>query len=331
MDMKFQFACAFACIFSSVVLRALCEEAPDEELCEGPASPASAQAALLQVARAASQSESQTDRSASQTESAAAAFALSQMDLGACGRLAEGTYVSGAQAPLDDPGYLAVSRTCCHHEMSLFVRREITRQGFELCELSDLHGFVHWYDCTNDNKTYPAMQREIAGVFSSHCPWLGKNGFCPRKGWNCGDFPPCPASFAPNSLAGSSAPLTEAGYTGVALRCCGLSEMEQFLRREIARQGLYVCDEGSFRGMLKWYDCPNDSQTYRHMQEEVAFANKGNPCPWLGRIGQACPAMNHNCPIVEGPEPAAHRRRTVCRPPEGEPRRRRTGGVEPEP
>lgn len=232
-----------------------------------------------------------------------------------CEKLAGREYMSGGQAPLDQAGYQQTAQLCCHHEMSLFVRREIERQGFQVCDLSDLHGFVHWYDCSDDGRDFAEMQAEIPRAHVIECAWLGKPGAdCPIKGQNCGMFPPCPLNVPPGSLEGSSAPLTEDGYSRVAQRCCHV-DMEQFILREIERQGLKICNEGSLQGFLHWYDCSNDgaTQTYAKMQQELAFARSGAPCPWLGSRGQACPAQGHNCPWIEPPEPTAHRRRTACR------------------
>merc|ERR1719162_225243 len=83
-----------------------------------------------------------------------------------CEHLSSREYISGAFAAFDETGYQQTAKLCCHHEMSLFVRREIARQGFDVCDLSDLHGFVHWYDCTNDLKTYAGMKNELAGVMT---------------------------------------------------------------------------------------------------------------------------------------------------------------------
>jgi hypothetical protein len=223
---------------------------------------------------------------------------------------------SGAIAPLDENGYQQVAELCCHHEMSKFVRREIQRQGFQVCDLSDLHGFVHWYDCTDDRpKTFAEMTAEIAAVPSTACPWLGTGEICPEKGPNCHDFPPCPETFPANSLPGATAPLDEAGYAAVALRCCHV-EMEKYVTRIMDRLGFALCGpEGSLQGFLHWFDCPDDGQTYAKIEEGLRMGRSGLPplCPWLGGVGEPCPARGHNCPIVEVAEPEAHRRRTACR------------------
>jgi len=234
---------------------------------------------------------------------------------------------SGSTAALDEAGYQQIAALCCHHEMSLFVRREIAKQGFDVCNLSDLHGFIHWFDCSradgnryggkdgNDLKNFAEMQTGIANVMSSHhCPWLGHLPNCPAQGRNCHDFPPCPDKLPAGAMSGSIAPLDGPGYTAVALGCCH-TEIEEFVRREIARQGFQVCDEGDLQGFLKWYDCPDEKQTYESLVEGIKMARSGLPplCPWIGSIDEACPPRGHNCPVVELPEPAAHRRRTACR------------------
>jgi len=246
-----------------------------------------------------------------------------------CASLIGRKYTSGADATLDEAGYAATAALCCHHEMSLFVRRELANQGLGVCSLPDLHGFVHWYDCSSDKtrtdvrragddlKTYAQMQAEIAAVSSGMCPWLVNLGDdCPVPAKDCLGFPPCRhgADIPAGSLAGEDAPLTEAGYAGVALRCCHI-DMEKFVRRELGRQGFKVCNEGSFEGFIHWYDCSDDGQTYESLKEGLVMGRSGLPplCPWLGSVGDTCPPTGHNCPRVEVPEPEAHRRRTACR------------------
>lgn len=232
-----------------------------------------------------------------------------------CRKLKGKKYTSGRNATLDEDGYQETAKLCCHHEMSLFVRREIKRQKLEWCDLSDLHGFVHWYDCPNDKKTYKEMKEEIAGVIDTACPWLTKKGeSCPKKDpVHCGVIAKSCKKPA-GSQAGSSAPLSQEGYAAVAKRCCH-TEMEAFIRRQIKNQSFVVCDEGAFNGFLHWFDCTNDHQTFEQLEEGLVMARSGLPpmCPWLGSKRKACPPKGHNCPVVEVAEPAAHRRRYACR------------------
>jgi hypothetical protein len=228
-------------------------------------------------------------------------------------QMKDNTYISGREAPLDEAGYQQIAALCCHHEMSLFIGREIQSQNFTVCDLSDLHGFVHWYDCTNDKYTFAKLKAEIASVPEKPCSWLGHADKCPVKGVNCFDFPPAPA-VPSDSLPGDTAPMTEAGYAGVAKRCDHV-EMEKYVRREIDNQTLSVCDEGGLQGFLHWFDCTDDDQSYQKLKEGIMMARSGLPplCPWLGTAGEPCPPKGHNCPVVEEAEPAAHRRRTACR------------------
>jgi len=225
----------------------------------------------------------------------------------------ENTFISGGEAPLDEAGYQQIAALCCHHEMSLFINRTIASQNFTVCDLSDLHGFVHWYDCTDDKYTFAELKAELATVPEQPCSWLGHADKCPVKGANCFDFPPAPAVPA-DSLEGDTAPMTEAGYAGVAKRCDHV-EMEKYVRREIDNRNLTVCDEGGLQGLLHWFDCTDDDQSYQKLKEGITMARSGLPplCPWLGTAGEPCPPKGHNCPVVEEAEPAAHRRRTACR------------------
>lgn len=305
--------CVALVCMASALLQAHTEDVLQTEECETPASGQ----ALLQVKKEAGDKQNlMKTNSTEKTEAAACAWELQGDQDGSqpCAHLQGTAYTSGAVATLDEAGYQATSKMCCHHEMSLFVRREITRQGFDVCNLADLHGFVHWYDCNNDEKTFAAMQAELAGASTNNCPFLGHLPNCPVQQANCHDFGPCPMDVPANSLPGSSATLDEAGYAAVAARCCH-TEMEQFVRRLIDRERFSVCDEGALQGFLHWFDCTDDGQTYASLKEGVAMARAGLPpmCPWLGSIGEACPPMGHNCPWIEMPEPAAHRRRVSCR------------------
>jgi len=309
--------CVTLLLWGSAFLEVCAKNELQDEACEvsDPQVPASS-SALLQVQ--ATRGDDDSDKSLLQGKKVrACSYQLAGDQDGSqpCASLMGKKYISGRAASLSEVGYQETSKLCCHHEMSLFVRREIVRQGFDVCDLSDLHGFVHWYDCTNDKKTYAEMKKEIAGVMTSTCPWLGHLPNCPKKDpVHCGRVAKCPASFPEKSLAGSTAALSLAGYAGVALRCCE-NDMEQFVIREIARQSFKVCNEGAFKGFLHWFDCTDDKQTYEKLKEGLVIGRSGLPpmCPWLGAVGQACPPRGHNCPLVEVPEPTAHRRRTACR------------------
>jgi len=110
--------------------------------------------------------------------------------------------------------------------------------------------------------------------------------------------------------------------------------MEPFVRRQIDAMGFKICDEGALQGFLHWFDCSSassvhdpfhnhsafgdhfdDDQTFEKLKEGLVMGRSGLPplCPCLGGIGEGCPPTGHNCPVVEVPEPAAHRRRTACR------------------
>jgi len=334
--MNLSLAIAFvAFAFASAAAQADAEE----KACEA-SSPQSARA-LLQVRKAQGNSSSKTCSYHLQGDQDGSEI---------CAHLEElESYTSGADATLDEEGYKQTAKLCCHHEMSLFVRREIARQGFDVCDLSDLHGFVHWYDCSsdmprsdgrragNDAKNFAQMQAEIAAVMTGNCPWLGHLPNCPVKGENCRAFPEChPEAFPADSQPGSSAPLDGAGYAAVAKRCCH-TEMEQFVRRQIEQMGFHICEEAALQGYLHWFDCSsdhsvhdqsahldpdhadhahfNDGQTFEKLKEGLVMGRSGLPplCPWLGGIGEVCPPQGHNCPVVEVPEPEAHRRRTACR------------------
>lgn len=284
----------------AAVLQAFAADMIEDDSCEHPASEDTVKgSALIQVRR---------------TQTCSWRVQAGEDGSKPCASLLERSdYVSGSKAPLDEAGYQSTAKLCCHHEMSLFVRREIARQGFDVCDLSDLHGFVHWYDCNNDGKTFAQMQAEIGGIMGSECAWLGKLPNCPRKGDNCRDFKPCQAPPA-DSLDGSTALLNEEGYAGVAKRCCH-TEMEKFIRREIDAHGFSICDEGSLQGFLHWFDCTNDGQSYEKLKAGIVMARTGLPplCPWLRDTNGDCPPKGHNCPVVEIAEPEAHRRRTSCR------------------
>lgn len=95
---------------------------------------------------------------------------------------------SGDTATLTENGYKAVALMCCKDDMEAYIRREITRQGYDVCDDAGLLGTVHWFDCDRDKRTYKELKQEIARAATGHCPWLGKFPNCPPKGWNCVDW-----------------------------------------------------------------------------------------------------------------------------------------------
>jgi hypothetical protein len=224
----------------------------------------------------------------------------------------------GDTAPLNEAGYQQVAAACCHHEMTQYVGRVVVSLNHQVCDVPDMFGLVHWFDCDNDGRTYAALLAEVQKGTARPCPWLGSGNICPVKDDNCkNQYPPCPDTFPPDSLPGLTAPLSQTGYHKVAMRCCD-TEIKDYILREITRQSFVICDQGALQGLIHWYDCTNDGQTYSKLVDEITHAHSGSPCPWLGVDGQACPARSHNCPIVgvgglEGPDPPAHRRRTACR------------------
>jgi hypothetical protein len=309
----FGIALAFS---ADVVVKAAAEDSLRDEACElTELASSSSSSALLQVKADKADPESKNALLSESSQQCSYKLQGNQDGTKVCSHLEGKSYTSGEDATLDEAGYVETAKLCCHHEMSLFVRKEIARQGFDVCDLSDLHGFVHWYDCSNDHKSYAIMKNEIAGVMTSACPWLGHLPHCPKRDpEHCGIIAKCSAPVPATSLAGDVAPLSQAGYASVASRCCQ-HDMAKFIRRAIADLGFFVCDEGSFQGFLHWFDCQDDDQNFAKLTEGLVIARSGLPpmCPWLGSVGETCPPKGHNCPVVEVPEPTAHRRRQACR------------------
>jgi hypothetical protein len=105
--------------------------------------------------------------------------------------------------------------------------------------------------------------------------------------------------------SGSTAELSEAGYSTIATLCCP-AEMTEFMFRLVSHLSFVVCNEGSMQGTVAWYYCKNQTRTFAELVEETIASADGD-CAWVGTETR-CPERSANCPYF--PDNSAHRRRT---------------------
>jgi hypothetical protein len=67
----------------------------------------------------------------------------------------------GRQAPLSENGYLSVAQTYNAKEMRSFVERVIADKKMEVVDDNGLQGFLPYFDCEKDVKTFLKLEKEL--------------------------------------------------------------------------------------------------------------------------------------------------------------------------
>jgi hypothetical protein len=80
-------------------------------------------------------------------------------------------------------------------------------------------------------------------------------------------------SVLQKSASGAAAPLTEAGYQGVAVHRSS-NEMAKFVRRVVTELGLCIEDEGGLFGLSHWYSGVKDVQNFLRLRTEILNVSK---------------------------------------------------------
>jgi len=160
---------------------------------------------------------------------------------------------TGAFAPLSESGYAAVSLLKNDTQMERFIRR--TAAALDITVKSDmsLRGLVPFYSGSKSKRSYTALTAELTKISSHPNSWLS-----PR---------------------GSTAPLTEAGYTTVAALGSSL-EMAQFVHRTAQSMKLSVKNEAQLRGMVPYYSGERTKSNFTNLQAELRRVS-AKPNSWL--------------------------------------------------
>merc|ERR1719359_1488399 len=82
------------------------------------------------------------------------------------------------------------------------------------------------------------------------------------------------------SMSGKTAPLNERGYKGVA-KLRSQKQMEIYVRRLVASQGLYVVDDGALKGMVPYYSGAKATQSFKALTTEIEKAEKKKKHSWV--------------------------------------------------
>jgi hypothetical protein len=85
--------------------------------------------------------------------------------------------------------------------------------------------------------------------------------------------------------SGAAAPLNEEGYSAVADRCCQ-AEMEVFITRIIADQGLTLCEEAGLKGFTPWHACEAKSSFDKLLGD--LLSDSTSQCPWVRPASETC-------------------------------------------
>jgi hypothetical protein len=112
---------------------------------------------------------------------------------------------------------------------------------------------------------------------------------------------------------GQSAPLSEAGYFVIAECDCN-EEMEEFITRVAAEQGLEFCLDSGLFGLVPWFTREHSLQSLAILQatlNEIATGTKSPECPFLAATGHCPSKLPDECFADRPIDPASHRRR-VC-------------------
>jgi hypothetical protein len=97
--------------------------------------------------------------------------------------------LSGSTVTLNEKGYSEASECCCPLEMTMFIKRIITNEGFVVCDEGSLQGLVAWYYCKNQTRSFAELSDEVSKGPDGDCPWLGTESACPKRSINCPSFP----------------------------------------------------------------------------------------------------------------------------------------------
>jgi hypothetical protein len=88
------------------------------------------------------------------------------------------------------------------------------------------------------------------------------------------------ASIHKHSVAIQHGQLPPEDYNKTVEKCC-VTDMMEFIREEIEKQGFFVCSEGSLAGMAIWHDCANDNSSYAGVLAGIEKGKTGK-CKWIG-------------------------------------------------
>jgi hypothetical protein len=158
----------------------------------------------------------------------------------------------GSTAPVTQRGYEQVAALKSDEEMKTFMRRLAAAEARVINGEGELNGVAPFYSGTVGTQDLARLQNELR-----HATWVAEG-------------------------PGRTAPLSEPGYQVVAQ----LKSKENFMafaRRILDQANLKVADEGSFKGLVPYYDGETAIQSFEQLQHELTSAawvkNRDEPEP----------------------------------------------------
>jgi len=94
-----------------------------------------------------------------------------------------------------------------------------------------------------------------------------------------------------------TAPLDENGYNSVKALCCA-QQMMTFVKKVISQLGFEICNIGGLSGFVLWYDCEDDGQSYKSLEDGLR-SNLQERCSFLASPGQ-CKDLPSDCEEFPG-------------------------------
>lgn len=160
---------------------------------------------------------------------------------------------TGAFAPLNEVGYVAVAALQNETQMERYIRRAAAALDMTVKSDQSLRGLVPFYSGTKSKRSFAALQAEMKKIASRPNAWLA-----PR---------------------GETAQLTEEGYSTVAALGSSL-EMAQFVRRTINSMHMQVKNEQGLRGLVPYYSGERTRGNFSALQSELRRV-AAKPNSWL--------------------------------------------------
>jgi len=198
--------------------------------------------------------------------------------------------VLGDTVPLTPEGFQAVMDAPCGYEKELFVGRVVKDLGFDVKNETALH---EWMTVVyKEAHTLPGLRALISRASEDGtCPWLSPMPISlmtlekpvrkpVRRKPSKVNMIESKEQGIGKSMSGKTAPLNERGYKGVA-KLRSQKQMEIFVRRLVANQGLYVVDEGALRGMVPYYSGAKATQSFKALTTEIEKAEKKKKNSWV--------------------------------------------------
>lgn len=167
----------------------------------------------------------------------------------------------GQNVTLDETGYRIVVEKVSDAEMELFIRRVIEQLGLVVRDEGKFKGMVPFYSGKAANQTFNALVGEINQATARRCGWVSRG--------------------TDADVSGSTAPLSEKGYSQVAQLHSG-AEMKKLAERVIKGMNYKVLDSAGLVKIVPAHSCEAETQTLEALKAEIKAAARQPGKSWVG-------------------------------------------------